>query len=143
MNPVFIDTSAIVALFDKSDKHHSQSGHMVQLIKQNKVRLVLTDYIFDESLTTAMSNVGHSTAVMVGDFILSSKIIEFVWLSDATKMKAWDFFKRHSDKGFSFTDCASFIFMKERKLTRYFAFDKHFNEAGFIDFSNQYAPLAK
>ncbi len=60
---VFMDTSAIVALFDKRDKHHSEAKALLEVIKKKRTKLLLSDYVFDESITTAMSNVGHDTAV--------------------------------------------------------------------------------
>lgn len=41
---------------------------------------------------------------------------------------------KHDDKGYSFTDCTSFVFMKEMKLTHYLACDKNFEQAGFKPF---------
>jgi len=55
--------------------------------------------------------------VKVWKFILESSIIEFIWLSTSVKMKAWEYFKRHSDKSYSFTDCASFMLMGEKAVT--------------------------
>ncbi len=135
---VFMDTSAIVALFDKRDEHHSEAKALLEVIKKKRTKLLLSDYVFDESITTAMSNVGHDTAVKVGEFILGSHIVEFVWLNTSLKMKAWDYFKRHSDKGYSFTDCTSFMLMKEKKINDYFAFDDDFNRVGFSDYSKRH-----
>lgn len=63
-----------------------------------------------------------------------SNIVEFVWLDESLKLKAWDFFRKHDYKDYSFTDCVSFALMKEMKLTRYLGFDKHFERAGFGSF---------
>ncbi|MBA4349457.1 MAG: VapC toxin family PIN domain ribonuclease [Thermodesulfovibrio sp.] len=138
MNKVFMDTSAIVAIFDRGDEHHSEALKTLEEIKRNRIKLLISDYIFDESITTALSNAGYDVAVKVGEFILNSRVIEFIWLNETVKMKAWDYFKRHSDKGYSFTDCTSFVFMKDLKIDQFFAFDKDFSKAGFIDFSKRY-----
>jgi predicted nucleic acid-binding protein len=63
-----------------------------------------------------------------------------IWLDQDVKLKAWEYFIAHADKGYSFTDCTSFILMKEMKLTQYLAFDKHFEQAGFSSFSNKDSP---
>ena len=122
---VFIDTSAIVALFDKADKHHLKAKKVLEIIRNNRIRLLMSDYILDESITTALSRAGHETAVKVGEFILSSKIVHLVWLNESMKMKAWEHFKKHSDKDYSFTDCTSFILMKEIKIKvkKFFSFE--------------------
>lgn len=134
MKKVFIDTSALVALFDKKDKNHLKAVSILGRVKTEKVKMLMTDYIFDESITTVLSAAGHKTAIAVGEFILSSKIIEMVWLNESVKVKAWEFFKGHSDKVFSFTDCTSFITMKELTISDYFAFDEDFKRAGFLEY---------
>ena len=96
--------------------------------------MVITDYIFDECITAVLSVAGHETAVAVGDFILGSKIIEIVWLNGPVKLKAWDFLKKHSDKIYSFTDCTSFVLMKELRVDNYFSFDSDFKQAGFVEY---------
>ena len=135
MNRVFVDTSALVALFDRKDRNHPQAKAVLEKIRAERKRMLITDYIFDECITTVLSAVGHQAAVMVGGFILSSKIVEITWLDESVKLKAWDFFKLHADKRFSFTDCTSFILMKQLRVDKYFSFDSDFRQAGFIEYS--------
>jgi predicted nucleic acid-binding protein len=40
-------------------------------------------------------------------------------------------FFQYRDKNFSFTDCASFIVMRETRLTHALTTDTHFRQAGF------------
>lgn len=96
--------------------------------------MVISDYIFDETITTVLSATSHRTAVMVGEFILSSKIIETIRVDESINQKAWDFFRKHADKVFSFTDCTSFVVMKELRVNRYFSFDDDFRKAGFLEY---------
>ena len=44
---------------------------------------------------------------------------------------AWELFVRHDDKDFLFTDCTSFVIMRELGLTDAFAFNEHFAQMGF------------
>ena len=139
MKKIFIDTSALVALFDRSDNNHQKAKTLLEIIRNNKIKLLMSDYIFDETITTVLSNAGHKNAIKIGEFILGSNIVELSWLDESVVMKAWEYFKRHSDKEYSFTDCTTFILMKEMKLSNFFAFDEDFVKAGFIDFSRQYS----
>ncbi len=139
MKKIFIDTSALVALFDRSDNNHQKAKILLEIIRNNKRKLLMSDYIFDETITTVLSNAGHKTAVEIGEFILGSNIVELSWLDESIIMKAWEYFKRHSDKEYSFTDCTTFMLMKEMKLSNFFSFDEDFVKAGFIDFSSQYS----
>jgi predicted nucleic acid-binding protein len=36
-----------------------------------------------------------------------------------------------SDKGWSLTDCSSFILMEQERLTAALTYDRHFTQAGF------------
>jgi hypothetical protein len=132
---VFVDTSALVALFNKNDTHHLRAKTVLEKIREDRTRMLITDYIFDECVTTVLSAAGHQSAVTIGDFLLGSRIIEIVWLDNGMKLRAWEYFRRHSDKLFSFTDCTSFIVMKELRVNRFFSFDSDFRQAGFVEYS--------
>jgi predicted nucleic acid-binding protein len=134
---VFGDTSAIVAYFDGNDQRHNESKRIFDKIVKERIKILVTDYIFDECITTILSRVGHYNALKAGEFILSSGIIKFVWLDECLKLKAWEYFEKHSDKSYSFTDCTSFVVMKEMKVNHFFAFDDHFVKAGFVAFSSR------
>lgn len=41
-------------------------------------------------------------------------------------------FSKHADKEWSFTDCVSFITMRELRVRVAFATDRHFSQAGFV-----------
>ncbi|KJU82849.1 PilT domain protein [Candidatus Magnetobacterium bavaricum] len=135
---VFVDTSALVAFFDKSDNHHLEAIAKMKVIKQQKIKLLMSDYIFDETVTMVLAKVGHKIAVEVGESILNQHIIKIVSLSDAIKRRAWEYFKRHNDKIYSFTDCTSFVLMEEKGISYYFSFDDDFKRAGFIDIYRRY-----
>jgi hypothetical protein len=133
MNRVFVDTSAIVAIFDRRDFNHANAKRTFEKIYNNKINIIITDYILDECVTTIMGRAGHDAAVRAGEFILNSKVVELIWLDEQIKLKTWDFFKKYSDKEFSFTDCTSFVLMKDMKIRDYFAFDEDFKITGLID----------
>ena len=135
MNRIFVDTSALVALFDRRDRHHADAVARFERIRAEQTRLVITDYVFDETVTTVLAAAGHRTAVLVGEFLLASRIVETIAVDGVLKAKAWDFFRRHDDKLFSFTDCTSFMTMKGLRISRYFSFDADFRQAGFVEYA--------
>lgn len=135
MEKIFIDTSALVAFIYGDDQMHGVSAALIEKVRQRRLEVVATDYILDECVTAVLSRAGHATAVTVGDYILQSSFITLVWLDQNIKLKAWAYFKRHDDKGYSFTDCTSFALMREMKISRCISFDGHFKQAGFGEFS--------
>jgi len=57
--------------------------------------------------------------------------IRLEWIGSERFEHARAFFRRHSDHGYSFTDCTSFVVMRELRLTEALTSDRHFVEAGF------------
>jgi uncharacterized protein len=127
----FVDTTALVAYFDGSDVSHRTAKELVARTGKQKNRMVVTDFILDESITVIKSRVGHGIAVKSGEFVLQSQVIDIIWLDQDVLLKAWEYFKKHSDKGYSFTDCTSFVLMKELGLKYCLSFDRHYEQAGF------------
>jgi predicted nucleic acid-binding protein len=128
---LFVDTSAWLALFDKNDQFHKQAVEKNVMIKKGRIELITSEYVIDECITLIRFRVSHKTAVLFGDSLFSSNIINIVYINTTERQRAWNFFKKYRDKEFSFTDCTSFIIMKGLKLKKAFTFDSHFSQIGF------------
>ncbi len=125
---VFLDTSAIFALINSKDPDHPEVSAFVDSFKG---KMVITNYIFDEIITLVLSRLGHKQAVNVGDILRNSPQVENLQISPNDEKSAWKFFKSREDKGYSFTDCTSFIVMERSKIRKYLALDEHFRQEGF------------
>ena len=132
-NKYLIDTSALLSMLYKRDASHKQAQKISQSLNKDRQKVaVITDYILDETLTLIKDRVGHREAVKFGKLVFSAQTkLKLVYLSNKLIRKAFELFVRYSDKGFSFTDCASFAVMQHYKITQAFTFDKHFEQAGF------------
>jgi predicted nucleic acid-binding protein len=127
---LFVDTSAWFALHDKSDRNHKEAVAKSLEIKKRKIELVTSEYIMDESITLIRYKVSHKAAVIFGESFLFSNIVAIMDVSPEDRLKAWELFRKYEDKTFSFTDCTSFVLMKNLDLRRAFTFDEHFKQAG-------------
>jgi predicted nucleic acid-binding protein len=127
----FIDTSFLYALEDASDLHHEEAWEAWQKLLKNPQSLILTSYIFDEIVTLLQSKLGHAKASEVGNRLFHSSFVEMVQVTPEIFEKAWVYFSKHKDKGYSFTDCVSFTVMEELKIKNALTFDRHFSQAGF------------
>ncbi len=58
--------------------------------------------------------------------------VEVIHITESIEEKAWQIFKRYSDKTFSFTDCTSFIIMQQLGITDVFTNDHDFEQMGFV-----------
>ncbi|MPZ21493.1 MAG: PIN domain-containing protein [Luteitalea sp.] len=128
---VFVDTSGLYALVDKNDAHHSPAKKVVKAFLRAGRRFVVTDYIVAEAVTLANVRSGAHVALRVLDLIEQSAGIRLEWVGPSRFDTAKNFFRKHADHAYSFTDCSSFVVMRELRLTQALTTDGHFPEAGF------------
>jgi uncharacterized protein len=74
---------------------------------------------------------GAAIAVRALDLIEQSAGIRIEWIGLDRFDAAKTFFRKHADHAYSFTDCTSFVMMREQRLTEALTTDPHFAEAGF------------
>ncbi len=125
---VFWDTSAIYSFINRADPNHQAVS---SFIRSKKVRLVITNYIFDETITLVNARLGHKTALLVGKILMNAPEVELISITISDEASAWQLFCLRDDKQYSFTDCTSFVVMKRLKITTALAIDKHFKQEGF------------
>jgi uncharacterized protein len=128
---VFADTSFFFALVAKRDPAHRPAVIAYEKLLRAHVRVVTTDYIIDETLTLTKARIDSATALALLDRIERSEAIDLEELAPATFSSSKAYFRRHSDHGYSFTDCTSFVVMRDLKLRAALTTDRHFIEAGF------------
>lgn len=128
---LFIDTSAFIALHDEDDAFHAAAVSFLtpETINRLHARLVTTNFVFAEVYAYFCRN--HADAVAVGTYIRDSKILRYIRPDAADEEAAWEIARRYADKDFSFVDCLSFAVMRKLGCNRAFAFDSHFEQAGF------------
>ena len=127
---IFVDTSAWFAAFVSSDIDHKKAK---SCLDQYDEKLITTDYIFDELLTLMKQRGEYAKALEIGELFLYGEYADLMLVSLEDVESAWDVFKRFRDKGWSFTDCTSYVVMKKLEITKAFAFDAHFSQFGFAE----------
>ena len=93
--------------------------------------IVTTDYIIAETVNLAMARRGRLVAERVLDLIDKSAGIRIERIGADRFAATKAFFRKHSDHSYSFTDCTSFVVMRELEITDSLTTDHHFSEAGF------------
>lgn len=127
---IFVDTSGLYALVDKNDASHAAASKAVGEILRNGRRLVVSDYVIDESVTLAKARGGALVAGRVLDLVERSQGIRIEWIGPDRFNATRAFFRKHIDHAYSFTDCSSFVVMRELGLDQALTTDRHFPEAG-------------
>jgi len=130
----FVDTSWFKAYVDERDEHHQQARGVMDSLATKELtvkNLVTSDYVLDESITLIRLAHSHLKAAEFARTTVNSRLVKILYVGEETFLESLDLFERSKDKEWSFTDCTSFILMKRTGLSQAFAFDPHFEQAGF------------
>ena len=127
---IFIDTGAFVARYIQQDQHHKQAIKMWEKINKLREKCYTSNFVLDETLTLLGRWTSYAFAAQKAHLIYSSTFT-ILRPDQNIELKAIELFGKYADQKISFTDCISFILMKEKKIKRAFSFDNHFSIAGF------------
>jgi predicted nucleic acid-binding protein len=100
-------------------------------IRTERISLVTSDYVLDESITIIRLRVSHKAAVAFGQSIFGSSVVDLIPVGADDRRAAWEIFRKYADQEFSFTDCTSFALMRKLRLRTALTFDGHFSQMGF------------
>jgi predicted nucleic acid-binding protein len=128
---VFVDSSGLYALADHRDPARKGAERCVAELVNTGGSLVLTDYIIDEACTLAKARAKGEGALRLLEIVDRSDAFRLLWIGEGRFAAAKTFFRKHADHDYSFTDCTSFVVMRELGLTEALTTDRHFVEAGF------------
>ena len=128
MQSIFVDTGAWYAAMVRKDRDQLAAK---QFLLSNTLPLITSDYVMDETVTLLQSRIGHSYAVRFLDMLQTSQKTQLIYLAPTQVAATATLFRNRPDKGWSFTDCSSFVLMQEYQIYIACAFDEHFHQAGF------------
>lgn len=128
---LFVDTAGWVAMADAADPAHAACRASRDEWLEGGGVLVSSDYVLDETLTLLRMRLGHAAAARWWEQVEGSHRLRWEWVDPPRAERARGWFFRWADKDFSFTDCTSFVLMKELRLKRALTTDHHFRQAGF------------
>lgn len=131
MNAVFVDAAGWMACADGADPAHQASCAARDAALEAGRMLVTTDYVADETLTLLRMRLGMAAARAWWTQVDGSQRLRWESIDRGRFEKARLLFFQYRDKAFSFTDCTSFVVMRELRLTDALTTDGHFRQAGF------------
>ena len=127
---VFVDTSGFYALLVKADAAHEKASDYVRAAA-GKHRFLTTDYVLDETATLLKARRHLEVLKPFFDVVLNSAACRVVWMDPDRFSMAHAYFLKHSDQDYSFTDCVSFLVMREERIKVALTKDEHFQQEGF------------
>jgi uncharacterized protein len=128
---LFLDTSYVVARFNRRDQYHRQARRLAAQIAESR-ELWTTDAVLLE-IAAAFSHPEHRPIAisMWDEFHGSNSRCRTCDAAGPRLDQAVELFRQRSDKNWSLTDCLSFVVMSELQLTDTLSTDRHFSQAGF------------
>jgi len=126
---VFVDSGAWLGLADTHDQHHQEALAIQSNIAVFRPRLVITNFIIDETYTLIRYRAFHQKAVQFLDDIRASTVTS-IRVTPEDEARAEEILRQYTDKRFSYTDATSFIIMERLGIEAAFTFDRNFTEYG-------------
>ncbi len=126
---VFLDTSALYAVFDRDDENHEAAGRSWEALLSADTRLITHNYIVLELTALLQHRLGMDA---VRDLVVEIlPVCTVQWVSEAIHAQAVHYMLAAGKRRLSLTDCVSFEIMRRNGCDRAFAFDPHFDQQGF------------
>jgi len=129
MSPLFADAFFFVALLSKSDRAHAAASAYLQ--PRLSRPLLTTAWVLIEVADGLAQPHQRSAVVRLMTALRGNPNVEILPPDLALFDRGFDLYSRRPDKGWSLTDCISFVVMTERGLTEALTGDHHFEQAGF------------
>lgn len=129
---VLVDTGALLALSRPQDQYHARAVAIEDRYLGSGGQYVSTTLILGELHSHLLYLRGAKEARTILLHLLDDPVHEWIEVSMALVRDAvTNWLARFSDQRFSLVDAVSFEVMRRRGLGQAFAFDNHFEVAGF------------
>jgi hypothetical protein len=128
---IFYDTAGFFAVFSSDDVMHELALAWNDRPRFEQVKFITTDAIISETCTLFVARRKPHLIPRFFKFLENTQALAVLHLHEDWFEMAKRFLIKHLDQGFSFTDCTSFVVMKEFKLKEVLTTDRHFQTAGF------------
>ena len=126
---VFVDTSAIYAILDADDQHHSPASAEWQRLLLESPHPVTTNYVLVEAAALLQHRLGIEAVRTLEQDMCPVLAIE--WIDASRHAAGMVSALAAGRRGLSLVDCVSFTAMRDLGIRDVFAFDPHFAEQGF------------
>jgi len=125
---ILVDTSAVFALLDRSDRHHPAARQILLKLKKEQHEVFLTNFLVAECYSLLL--------VKLGPALAREWLAGLRWpverVTETDELRAREIVLTYHDKNFSYTDGTSFVVMERLGISTVFTFDRHFEQYGFL-----------
>ena len=130
---VFVDTSALLALLVQNDAAHDRARDGFAHLRSREATVLTSSYVLVETYALLGRRFGIEA---VRRFRATfAPLLDTIWVDAETHEKGLDLLHVRGTRDLSLVDAVSFVIIRERKVDRTFAFDRHFTAEGFNAFT--------
>jgi len=127
---LFVDTSALIALADRTDQHHQKATGFMRNA-QSIPEFHTSNYILDEVITRLRFTAGLRVAIKCAESLWASRLYHIHSIDQRIERAALVILKKYADHSLSFTDCTTIVLMDQLGMGQIFAFDEDFRKVGY------------
>lgn len=129
MRRVFGDSLFFIALLNERDQFHERAR---TLEAGEALEIVTTRWILAEVADALAAPPWRERASIFVERSKSSAGLRVITDSDRLFDRGSELYRSRNDKGWSLTDCISFVVMADEGLAEALTGDRHFEQAGFV-----------
>jgi uncharacterized protein len=128
MNAVFADAFYYLAIVNRADESHSKA---IAISRQMAGTVVTTAWVLTEVADALAAPEQRHVFLVLLESLRRDSSVTIVPPSQPLFQQGTDLYAARLDKGWSLTDCISFVVMQNLRLTEALTGDRHFEQAGF------------
>lgn len=129
MNPIFLDTSFLLALLSRTDQYRARASAWKKRLRGGS--FVTTDYVLIEFADSCAVTALRGSCAGAIDLLRRDPKVRVIEASATLLDRGLSLFQQRPDKGWGATDCISFCVMSDHAITRALTSDHDFEQAGF------------
>lgn len=126
---LFLDTSFILAQFNRKDRFHERARECADLLECTQEVFVTTAVLAEVCNSLARSN--RSIAIQTVRKLIQQVNVTIIHITKEDFWEAFELYCQRADKSWGLTDCISFKVMGKEGITAALTCDRHFEQAGF------------
>lgn len=125
---IFADSFYFLALGSRGDESHAKA---IEYSRREHMRIITTIWVLVEVANAFASSWRRVWVERLFEELQSDPLVTIVPPTQEDFDKGYSLYTARKDKGWSLTDCISFVVMQQYGVTEALTADHHFEQAGY------------